>query len=303
MIFNSPIYPICPSFDEDTLEISSTINYLKFLEYEGVKHIMTTAGTSQFNLLEKKEIRKLNLSLLNFNGNKIIGMPPLSLKHTKEEIEFYNKSFKNEKNIFFLILFPERYYTDDQIINYFEEISLISDFPVLAHSNILRKGSGGNYIYENNLFNKLSLIPNFIGIKEESPTIDFSIEEIGDTNLEIIVAGGSMRRYWCLEPFGATTYLSGVGSFFPHIEEDFYKEYKNNNMFNAKKIIQDVELPIFKTFMKIGWHASMREVLKNMGFIKENRYPFVELSPQQKKELNKVISNIKENENFYHRSL
>ena len=42
-----------------------------------------------------------------------------------------------------------------------------------------------------------------------------------------------MKRFWSLEPFGATTYLTGVGSFNPQIEEKFYQLYKNNNLINT----------------------------------------------------------------------
>ena len=106
--------------------------------------------------------------------------------------------------------------------------------------------------------------------------------QVTDIDLEIIVAGGSMKRFWSLEPFGATTYLTGVGSFNPTIEENFYNEYTNGSLKMAKEIIKTFETPLFRTFMKVGWHASMREALKNMGFILDNRKPFIILSDDNK---------------------
>ena len=306
MIFNSPVYPLCPSFnggEDNNLEIESTKKYIKFLEESGVKHIMTTAGTSQFNLLSVEEIRKLNSTLKEFKYNKIIGIPQLSLVHIKEEIKYYNSFFKDIENVYLLILFPERYYNDDQIVNYFNEVSELSNFPILAHGNTLRKGYGGTYIYENELLGKLSEIPNFIGIKEESPTIDFSIKEMDSLNLEIIVAGGSMRRFWCLHPFGATSYLSGVGSFFPNLEEIFYNMMWMGKLEEAKSIMKSIEYPLFKIFMSVGWHASMRYTLQTMGFIKNNRSPFVEISDNDKEKINNILTNIKKYENTYNRTL
>lgn len=306
MIFNKPVYPLCPSFDKEdnnSIEIESTKKYIKFLSEKGVTSIMTTAGTSQFNLLSIEETRKLNQCMSYFNGNKIVGIPACSLTHIVEEIKYYNDYFKTESNVFYLILFPERYYNDEQIVNYFKEICSYSDFPILAHGNTLRKGYGGNYVYEKNLLTKLSELPKFIGIKEESPTIDFSIKEMNDLNLEIIVAGGSMRRFWCLEPFGATTYLSGVGSFFPTIEENFYKYYKNNNIVESKNIMLNIEKPLFEVFMSIGWHASMRYTLQKMGYIKNNRDPFVSISEGDKNKIDEIIKKIEEYENIYNRSV
>ena len=223
MIFNSPIYPISPSFEDEILELESTQRYIKFLESKGAKNLMTTAGTSQFNLMSSEEIRHFNLTLLEFGGNKIIGIPPVSLIDLQKEISYYNQL--NIQNGYLLILFPERYYRNEQIIEFFEDVCKRSKYPVLVHGNTLKKGFGGEFIYDYKLIESLSKINGFIGMKEESPTLDFSIKNLSkDFGLEVIVAGGSMRRFWTLEPFGATTYLTGVGSFNPKIEEDFYRE-------------------------------------------------------------------------------
>jgi dihydrodipicolinate synthase/N-acetylneuraminate lyase len=118
MIFNSPVYPIPPSFNTDEdLEVESTIKYLNYLKERGAKTVMTTAGTSQFNLLNNEEIRKLNSTVSEFKGNKILGLPPLSTLHLKKEIELLNN--KNLSDTYILILFPERYYDDEQVINFF----------------------------------------------------------------------------------------------------------------------------------------------------------------------------------------
>ena len=289
MIFNSPVYPISPSFKDEVLELNSTKKYLNFLSKEEAQIIMSTAGTSQYNLMSIEETREFNKELLSFPGKKILGIPALSLFHLKKEIEYYNKL----ENIYLLILFPERYYNNKQILDFFKEVCSISNHPILVHGNSLRKGYGGVYEYDYSLLKELSQIEGFIGMKEESSTLGFASNNIQNLNLEIIVAGGSMRRFWSLEPFGATTYLTGVGSFNPSLEETFYQLYKRGKLNEAKKIIENFETPLFNTFMKVGWHASMRESLKLMGFILENRKPFIILGEAEKlfvkEALNKVI--------------
>ena len=48
------VLPIPPSYHKDgTLDRTQTSKYVQWLEKSGVKCIMTTAGTSQFNLLKK----------------------------------------------------------------------------------------------------------------------------------------------------------------------------------------------------------------------------------------------------------
>lgn len=271
--FNGPVYPIPPSFDEnENLELNSTKMYLDFIKNRGANIVMTTAGTSQFNLMDLSEIRKFNDLICTFDGEKIIGLPPLSTFHLLKEIELLNDKY-DTNNLSLLILFPDRYYNDDQIVEFFENICLFSKFPILVHGNVLTKGMGGLYEYSKPLLERLGNIDGFIGIKEEASNIMHSTINI-PTNLEVIVAGGSMKRFWALEPHGATTYLVGVGSFNPTIEEEFFHSYVNNAFETAKHIIETKETPLFDTFMKFGWHLSMRESLKHMGYIKENRAPF-----------------------------
>lgn len=289
MIFKSPVYPIPPSFNEnESLETESTKSYLNYLEEKGVKTVMTTAGTSQFNLLNIEEIRIMNSVVSSFKGNKILGLPALSSLHLKNEIKLLNE--QNLTDTYILILFPERYYNDDQIISFFKEICDSSDYPILVHGNILKKGFGGNYEYSKPLLESLKEIDNFIGMKEESSTLMHSIKNIPD-GLEIIVAGGSMRRFWTLEPHGATTFLSGVGSFNPIIEEMFFNDYHSDPQI-AKHIMNKFETPLFDVFMGEGWHLSMRTSLKHMGFIKGDRKPFKQPTNIQKENIIKALNNI-----------
>ena len=44
--------------------------------------------------------------------------------------------------------------------------------------------------------------------------------------------------------------------------------------------------------MEVGWHASMREALKDMGFILDNRKPFVTLSDVNKEKVKKALEKL-----------
>ena len=270
--FNSPVYPIPPSFLQEELELTSTESYLEFLHNKGAKHAMTTVGTSQFNLLDIKEIRLLNNTVANFKGNSILALPPLSSHHLSAEIEHLNS--QHHEDSYLLLLFPDRYYHDQQIVDFVQEACSKSEYPVLLHAMPFRDGRGGTYSYSHSLLQKLSTIENFIGIKEESLTIDFSIKNMHNLDLEILVAGGSMRRFWALSNFGATSFVSGVGSFNPIIEERFFSLFSQGKLQEASTVIENFETPLFSVFMKEGWHKSMRCALKHLGYVQENRKPF-----------------------------
>lgn len=284
-----PVYPICPSFSNGELEVESTIKYLKYLQENKATRVLTTAGTSQFNLLSLYEIFLLNTTLIeNFEGEKILGLPALSLKHCLQEVERLNQL--DAKDTSLLIIFPERYYNDQQIYSYFEKICDASSYPIYVHGNPLRRGNGGTYEYTNQLLSQLSKIENFKGMKEEYSSIDLALKSIQNLNLDIIVAGGSMRRFWLLHSYGASSFLTGLGSFYPEYSEYFYDSMLDNKLSSARNILEKYEKYFFNVFMSIGWHASMREGLKYLGFILENREPFTILSNEEKQT---VISTLK----------
>jgi dihydrodipicolinate synthase/N-acetylneuraminate lyase len=284
-----PVYPICPSFKDGELELNSIKKYLSYLEQEGATRVLTTAGTSQFNLLSVKEVFYLNRAIVKyFTKEKILGLPIQSLKHTLKEIKALNNL--KAKNTSILIIFPERYYSDAQIINYFKVICNASNYPVYVHGNPIRKGNGGVYEYSNELLSKLSKIDNFKGMKEEYSSIDLAMKCIQDLDLDIIVAGGSMRRFWLLNSYGASSFLTGIGSFYPQYSEYFYDSIINNSLTSARSIMEKYEKQFFNVFMSIGWHVCMREGLKHKGFLLENREPFHNLDT---KDIQTVIQTLK----------
>jgi len=289
-----PVYPIPPSFINEEIEFKRTSRYIRHLEESGATRVMTTAGSSQFNLLTLDEIFTLNKTVLReFNKETILGLPAIDLRRLRLELRKLNKL--KGVNTKVLILFPERYYNDQQIIDFFSEVCKISEYPIYLHGNILKRGNGGTYEYSNKLLRKLFDIPNFAGMKEEYSSIDLAMKNIAalPNDFDIIVAGGSMRRFWSLFPHGASSFLTGLGSFAPEFSEQFYNSFVEGDYNLCTSIIQNLEKPLFDTFMDIGWHASMRTALQKQGFVLENRKPFVELDNESNNKVIKALDKIK----------
>jgi len=293
---NSPVFPIPPSYYKNgKLNLKESENYIDFLKKEGVKIFMTTAGTSQFNLLSNKEIRIFNkscMSKINKSNNTIVvGLPQLSYINIINEIRYINKF---SGNIAIIILYPDRYYDDDTIVKYFYNIANLSKFPVFIHGMPMRQGNGGNYEYKSKLINTLSLHDNIIGMKEESSSIDYAFDLCNEISKDFIkiVAGKSQRRFVSLYPAGAQTFLAGIGNIFPKIELDFYNEFTNGNMKQAYEIMEN-ETKLFKVFMKIGWHKCLREALKQKGLCcNYNRQPFCEINNTEKYFIEQVLTSL-----------
>jgi len=130
-MFNEPVVPIPVPFNESQdLNISELSRYLDFLAKEGVSYIMTTAGTSHFNLLSLKQIETLNeVCCAQFPSKCILGLPPANKIDTLAGIRMLESKKCN-----ILILYPDRYYDDQTVVNYFYDIADVSKNPIMIQN-------------------------------------------------------------------------------------------------------------------------------------------------------------------------
>ena len=166
-IKKGPVYAIPSSFNSaEELDTEQTTKYLAFLQENGAKTIMTTAGTSQFNLLTSEEVRIFNKTCANnFDGVSILGLPPLSEKLLHKEINWVNENIPESSKVCIMLLWPDRYYNDKDIKEFFCEAAHLSKVPVLIHGMFMRNGTGGTYNFSASLVNELAKHENIIGLK------------------------------------------------------------------------------------------------------------------------------------------
>lgn len=276
------------SYSEDqSLETESTIRYLSYLEDQGVHTVMTTAGTSHFNLLNIDEIHALNKAVANsFKGNKIIGVPALSNRDAVAFIERANDYIDSSCRL--MLLYPERYYSEDEIVDYMSDLRSHTDNKIYIHGKTIRNATGGSWDYNASVINKLYNYGILEGIKEEHSNLSKSYDFVSEIHpeVDIIVAGGSMRRYEYLQSAGANSFLSGVGNLFPKVEQD-YLDGSTADSLNKEK-------QMFSVFMKYGWHKSLRIALKHLDLTcYHNRKPWPVTSVLEEEAIKKVVENIR----------
>jgi dihydrodipicolinate synthase/N-acetylneuraminate lyase len=285
------IVAIPASYDQDeALEVQSTIEYLKYLQKAKVETVMTTAGTSHFNLLSLEEIHLLNKTVVeNFEGQKIIGIPALSTTQAVEFVSVANSYIDENTNL--MALYPERFYDESEIINYMSNIRSKTNNKIYIHGKTIRNATGGVWDYNSSVLNQLYDCGVLLGIKEEHSNLYKSYDFISNLKpaLDVIVAGGSMRRFEFLESAGANSFLSGIGNLFPHIE----KKYLNGSKIKPLEL----EKKFFDVFMKYGWHKSLRIGLDLMGITCYNdRSPWPKRESVEYDEIKKIIEVLKNEE-------
>jgi len=285
---HSPVFPIVPCYNErQLLDIDATIKYAKYLVKRGAKILMTTSGTTQFNLLSNAEIKLINECLSkNFPDITIImGLKAESFLATQAIIKEYNK-FNFNDNTFLMLKYPERYYEDDIIERYFHILAECSDYPLLIHCGPLVHGvTGKTHDYTAELINKICTHKNIVGIKEETSDLILAYDVVQDINIGIgvVCAGRSQRRFNMLEDaaHGQMTFLAGVGSLFPKL--DIY----------WNSVAED---RLFKVFFKYGWHPSLRYALQYLKSIPlHDRQPWPCLAGTgMYQDIENVVTEIKE---------
>jgi len=277
------VIPIPPSYDLDgALDVNVIETYLGYLAENNVKTVMTTAGTSQFNMLNKAEIIELNEILLSSNvPNKIIGMPP---EPTSASIRFA-KQFKSSK---VMVLYPDRFYDKESIVKHCSVIRDAVGGPLYLHAMFMRKGTGGQWNYTADVLNELFEKQIIIGVKEEHSNLQEAYNVIRQlpATMHVIVAGGSMRRHQFLRSAGADSFLSGIGNFFPEIEQAYCDGYEAQTI--------EFESQMFDVFTKYGWHPSLRVGLSKLGLCcYYDREPWPKRTKPMEEEIYKILRNIK----------
>ena len=294
MMPKRPVVAIPPSYNQDqSLELDSTSNYLKYLEDNGAASVMTTAGTSQFNFLSISEIHTFNKCIVeNFSGQKILGIPAIS---SIESVAFVKRATEYlDEHSTLMALYPDRFYNEQTLRQYVENICEAAEQGVYLHTQKMRSGISGDWNYTAEILNKMNQSGDLVGIKEEHPNLQKSYNFVNSLNnsLDVIVAGGSMRRFHFLESAGANSFLSGLGNLFPSIENYFLASSRPD----TKKQILQQESRFFEVFMANGWHRSLRASLRLMNLTcLNNRDPWPEDCEELGQQIKDLIEGIKIN--------
>jgi dihydrodipicolinate synthase/N-acetylneuraminate lyase len=266
--------------------------YLNNLYDLGARTVMTTAGTSRFNLLAEEEIHNFNKTVNKFKGERIIGVPPLANRHLDKFLFQFLQYLDDGRPggqlpSALMLLYPDRYYCDKDIVDYFYRAASIledSNIPVMFHGMFMRNARGGMYQYTSQLCEEIKSHDNIVGMKEESLDLNraYDISKLADDDFVVIPAGGSCRRFILCQAAGAQTFLAGIGNYMPAIEESFFRYCKEGNINAAHEVVRVFEDPFMEAAKTMGWHKFLQGLLTCTNMLPSvNRKPFSEITPEE----------------------
>jgi dihydrodipicolinate synthase/N-acetylneuraminate lyase len=289
-----PVVPIPTPFkDNEDVDYDVLALYVSFLCSKGIKTVMTTVGTSRFDLLSMNEVKKINETVVKAAKKDTITIVANPSHGSLKDALLFAKHAEDIGADIFLAHFPDRYYGEDVVFDFFATIANSIKIDILIHETPLKNGLGGGcQHYSTDLLARLFEIKNIIGVKEEALDLAYSekIVKMFSDRVVIIGAGGGMSRYLRDYWLGSKAYLSGIANFYPELELEFYEAMQNKNYEKAYKIVHDIEKPFFEATVPMGWHRCLKEALNICGLAPSyERLPMKQISKEHAQTLETVM--------------
>jgi dihydrodipicolinate synthase/N-acetylneuraminate lyase len=294
-----PVYPIPAAFKDDfSLDCDGVARYVEFLNSHNVRSVMVTAGTSRLNLLTEEEVRRLNEVVVETNRGRAVSIVANPVTGGVDKAVDFAKHAESIGADAILLYYPERYYNDGRIFDYFQQVASSTKIGVLVHGVPIRNAYAGvapMKQYSVNLCERLAALDNVVGMKEESGDEGhrYKLATHLGGKMSLIVAGASMRMFLGCVLLGVDAYLVGVGSFKPEIEEEFYLAVRDGRYERALSFVTEYEEPFFDIAFPMGWHIAMKGAMELLGLMTSvERPPLRPPDPAERKSLVDVMARL-----------
>ena len=224
--------------------IRKTINYLISERVDGLYITGSTGETFLMSQEEKKQAIEIIVEEVNGRVPVIAHIGSIGTKITTDLGQYAEKV-----GVDALSALPPFYYgfSNDEIFNYYKDISNSTSLPItvynISHANLM----------DLDMLKRLASIKNVKGVKYTAPT-HFNFSKI---KKEI---GESFKIYSGMDEMALSGLISGadgiIGSFYnlmPELFVEIYKQVKNNNINEAKKIQEKINIIILFALKKSGY--------------------------------------------------
>ena len=245
---NGVIPAMITSFNKDESinkeGIRKTVNYLISERVDGLYITGSTGETFLMSQEEKKQVIEIIAEEVNGRVPVIAHIGSIGTKITTELGQYAAKV-----GVDALSALPPFYYgfSNDEIFNYYKDISDSTNLPItvynISHANLM----------DLDMLKRLASIKNVKGVKYTAPT-HFNFSKI---KKEI---GESFKIYSGMDEMALSGLISGadgiIGSFYnlmPELFVEIYKQVKNNNINEAKKIQEKINIIILFALKKSGY--------------------------------------------------
>ena len=245
---NGVIPAMITSFNKDESinkeGIRKTVNYLISAKVDGLYITGSTGETFLMSQEEKKQAIEIIVEEVNGRVPVIAHIGSIGTKITTELGQYAEKI-----GVDALSALPPFYYgfSNDEIFNYYQDISNSTNLPITVY-NISHA-----HLMDLDMLKRLASIKNVKGVKYTAPT-HFNFSKIKN---EI---GINFKIYSGMDEMSLSGLISGadgiIGSFYnlmPELFVDIYAKIKEENINEAKKIQEKINIIIMYALSKSGY--------------------------------------------------
>lgn len=287
-VFEGAVFSV-PMFFEASgkIDFRSLQSYLELCcEQKSIRVLYSMAYNTRYMQLSYNEILQVNKLVCEIASGagklSIVGHP---LNLTSNELTDYVEAVSSFNPYAFSILYPERYFSNNEAIVDYLNIPQKFSQNLVIHEMQLISGFNGQLInWPTDLLEQAMRLPNCVGIKEDSKDdsiTELAIDIASETKTNIILAGGGKRRaIRFLETRGLKTWLNGSLMLDPKKADKVNSIFLSNDKELIGKYITNIEEPYFDEFIaNVGWHVGHKFALSRAGYCEnKERAPMPTLS-------------------------
>jgi len=296
---NGTVVPVLAMFTESgSLDENAISSYVEFLIEAGVQTLMCTVGTSRYDVLTVPEMMQVNkIVAQTANGRATVIVTTPSTGPTGQAIDFARAASRDGADAI-IAVYPDRYYGDEPIARFFQEVAHSSDVGVMIHEMPIRAGrafEAPSVQYSRALVERILGNPNMVGLKEESgnPEVIEQLNKSFANRYAIIGGRGGMAAHLDAREHGQVAYLAGIGNFAPAVELTFARLAAAGRSDEAREIVENYEKPFFDIAVNLGWHPALREAMAIAGLCPPfERQPMMRLPAEERRKLEAITTSI-----------
>lgn len=285
---------------DESIDFSTLDRYLH--DVCGNQHIAaiySMAYNTRYRMLTDNEVVEVNKFITKtctqFNKKVYIGHP---YSFNRDTLENYFNSIQNLDICGVSMLYPERYFGNDDIIIDFLKLPNKFGLSTVLHEMKLVSGFNGELMnWPKELLRKLFDEINLVAVKEDSKDDEVATEVLKlckDNEVSFVLAGGGKRRAQKFLNLGIDTWLNGSTMFIPKLIDKTYLAFVRNKVDFIQLYLSEVEDPFFNQIVsKYGWHIAHKAALEYFGYgTRWERFPHAMMAPREYEECKSIFSNI-----------
>ena len=260
-----------PFEESGRVDYEALLKYLTHLYNTGARKFYVMAYNSRYAQLSFEEIMELNafvtreMKRLDPQNIVVVGDP---IHCTTEVSTEFARHAKDIGADLISLLFQEKYYADDQVLDHFAQVGRDSGMGLLIHEMVMMSGFDASQMqWPDTLFEGLTKIPEVAALKEDAKTFEITCAALALEPRVRIVISGSKAALMQYREHGARAYLNGISMLDARIGEKFWAAFEARDEDTTRFIIDEIEAPFFAgSIPKYGWHRVNKAFLQAAGF-------------------------------------